>query len=505
MAPPRRLAGYELVASIATGGMATVFLARKSGVGGFQREVALKLMHAHLREQDGFVRDVVEEAKLTARIRHPNVAQVLDVGDDPAGVYIVMEYVEGDTLSGLVRALGGEQVPLPIASKILADALAGLHAAHELRTEQGTPAELVHRDVSPQNVLVGTDGVTRLIDFGIAKSVDRPGFTKSGIIKGKFGYMSPEQVRGARLDRRADVWSAGVVAWELLAGRRLHEGEEAMIVLRTLSEEPPRLRSIRPDLPEALDAAIASALKIDLAARCPTAEELRLGILAAGAIADGAEVARFVSAVASDAIAERKRRAAEGVLPAVDAARDEDVPRRSPRSRRLASALAIAVGVTGATAVAAVKLRNKPAKVDAAVPSAPADSGPIVVVEPSSSPQSAPAVAADPAPSAPPNGLTDLSVSANAKMVRVVAKGTTVPIAPASTAAVVRVARDPREDFDVEAVAVDGRVRRQHVAAGARAIEIVFGAIVRPRRAPAAVPVAPEPTKPSLQGNPYRE
>jgi serine/threonine-protein kinase len=161
---PARVGRYEILLPIASGGMATVYLARARGASGFEREVALKLTHTHLREEESFAHDLVEEAKLASRIRHPNVVSVNDVGDDPVGVYLVMDYIEGETLSGLLRLAGRTETPLPInvSLRVVVDALAGLHAAHELTDENGAPLGLVHRDFSPQNILVGLDGCPRL-------------------------------------------------------------------------------------------------------------------------------------------------------------------------------------------------------------------------------------------------------------------------------------------------------------------------------------------------------
>src|ERR1700722_6743241 len=185
--------------------MATVYLATTRGPMGFEAEVALKLTHPHLHESTEFSADLLEEAKLAVRIRHLNVAAVLDADVDPHGVYLVMEYVEGDTLAGLMKAT--PLMPKPMALRVLVDALAGLHAAHELAGEDGKLLGLVHRDFTPQNIGGGTGGVARLTDFGIAKAATRLGHTRTGFVKGKIGYMAPEQAKGAPLDRRSAVWA----------------------------------------------------------------------------------------------------------------------------------------------------------------------------------------------------------------------------------------------------------------------------------------------------------
>jgi serine/threonine protein kinase len=309
---PRRAGPYELLLKIASGGMATVFLARKRGAGDFQRTLALKLTHAHLRGQSGWAEELIEEAKLATRIRHPNVVQVLDVEDDPAGVFLVMEYVEGDTLSALSKYAirDGRPMPRDIALRILLDALAGLHAAHELCDEQGRNAGLVHRDFTPQNILVGLDGVARLTDFGVAKAETRTSYTTAGAIKGKTGYMAPEQVHGQPLDRRADIWAAGVVAWEVLAGQRLYPvGEDAIATLvKAATHTPPRISSVVHDFPRTLDDVIASALVLDRQRRFATANAFREALLAAanGEVADPSIVGDYVEMVAGSALEIRR-------------------------------------------------------------------------------------------------------------------------------------------------------------------------------------------------------
>jgi eukaryotic-like serine/threonine-protein kinase len=316
---PERVGRYEILLPIASGGMAQVYLARTRGAGGFEREVAVKLTHGHLRESAEFAADLIEEAKLAARIRHPNVVAVLDVGDDPHGLFLVMDYVEGETLSGLSKrsAAAGRPLPPAIGLRILCDALAGLHAAHELRDEAGLPLGLVHRDFSPQNILVGVDGMARLADFGIAKAATRLSHTRTGNVKGKIAYMSPEQARGQPIDRRCDVWAAGAVAWELLAGHRLFVSDnEVALLLKIVSEPAPLLSEVGVPVPAALEQAVASALTAAAEARCPTAAELARRIVAAcrasgWALAELEEVGEHVRQLAGSKLATRRARAGE--------------------------------------------------------------------------------------------------------------------------------------------------------------------------------------------------
>jgi len=312
---PSRVGRYELLAPIASGGMASVYLARARGVGGFEREVSLKLTHAHLRENPDFGAVLVEEAKLAGRIRHTHVVSVLDVGEDPLGFYLVMDYVEGDSLHGLQRkhaAERGEPLPRAVAMRIVLDALSGLHAAHELRGDDGEPLGVVHRDFTPQNVLVGTDGVAKLADFGIAKATSRGSHTATGVIKGKARYMSPEQARGRPVDRRCDVWAAGVVAWELLAGRKLHDKvDDVPLLLRVVTEPPPKLRAAGVAVSPELEAVVASALEMDVERRCPTAAELarRLSeaFSATDKVAEPMRVGELVAELAGAGIADRRK------------------------------------------------------------------------------------------------------------------------------------------------------------------------------------------------------
>lgn len=216
------LGKYTILERIASGGMATVFLARQQGAAGFERLVALKVCHEHLRRNEAFAAMFLEEARLAARIRHPNVVATLDV-NDATPLYLVMEYIEGSSLSLLVRAARrlGERLPIGVSLRIVMDMLAGLQATHECRAPDGRSLGLVHCDVSPQNVLVGFDGTARITDFGIARALT---FAREddGLIKGKVFYVAPEQlVPAGTVTQRADLFSAGVVLWELLTGEML--------------------------------------------------------------------------------------------------------------------------------------------------------------------------------------------------------------------------------------------------------------------------------------------
>jgi serine/threonine-protein kinase len=299
--------------------MATVFLGRDADLGSSDApEVAIKVVHAHLRADETSVELVKREAELAARIRHPNVVPVLEIGEDPSGLYLVLEYVEGDNLLALMREVKarGERLPLPIAARILTDALRGLHAAHELTDDNGRSLELVHRDFSPQNILVGTDGVSRLADFSVAKASDSAVHTRDGLVKGKIGYMSPEQARGHDVDRRCDVWAAGVVAWELLAWRRLHPTSDAVsTLLRIVTEPPLSLGAVAPEVPEVLRDAVSRALAPALEERTASARdfggELEAAFEATSGIASQEEVAAFVRTVFRQKLEDRRQQIAE--------------------------------------------------------------------------------------------------------------------------------------------------------------------------------------------------
>jgi serine/threonine-protein kinase len=314
---PHWIGRYEVLLPIASGGMATVYLARSRGFGGVEREVALKLAHAERLGSGDTATELFEEARLAVRIHHPNVVPIFDVGADGGYVFLVMEYVEGDTLSAVSRGAAAAGAPLSpgVGLRILCDSLEGLHSAHELCDESGQPQSLVHRDFSPQNILIGLDGTGRLTDFGIATAATRVRHTRAGSIKGKISYMSPEQARGLPLDRRCDVWAAGVMAWELLAGRRLYAdlNDDVTTLLRLVTTAPPPLRSVNPDVHPALAAVVADALTLDVSRR--TSSALAFGSALAAAcreiglrLPEHAEVAEVVSRFIGPTVADRRAR-----------------------------------------------------------------------------------------------------------------------------------------------------------------------------------------------------
>ncbi len=288
--------------------MATVHIGRLLGLNGFNRTVAIKRLHPLFIEDPELVSMLIDEANLAARIRHPNVVQTLDAISHEGEVLLVMEYVAGESLASLVKEAQKrrESIPLPIASAIVVGLLHGLHAAHEATSESGEPLGLVHRDVSPQNILVGGDGVARLIDFGVAKAVGRIHTTRDGAVKGKVAYLSPELLRGI-VTRRTDVYAAGVILWELLAGRRLYRGEhEAEIMQQVLVSfaDPPS--KFAPELPADVDAVVMQRCSSATPAeRYATARDMAIDLEKALRPALASEVGDWVEGLARETVARR--------------------------------------------------------------------------------------------------------------------------------------------------------------------------------------------------------
>ncbi len=276
VASVRRLGRYALHRQIAAGGMASVHLGRLMGPAGFSRTVAIKRLHPQFAQDAHFVAMFLDEARVTGRIVHPNIVSTIDVVQERGELFIVMDFVQGAALSTLFQASVTRTQPIAIdvAAGIVMGALAGLHAAHEATAEGRRPLQVVHRDVSPHNVLVGTDGLARIADFGIAKAVGRMQSTAEGQLKGKLTYMAPEVIRGEDVDRRVDIYAAAIVFWELLTGRKLFSGNEASVLYEALegTVEAPSVH--RPDLPPGLDAVILKGLAKDRDERWRTAAEM---------------------------------------------------------------------------------------------------------------------------------------------------------------------------------------------------------------------------------------
>jgi len=304
--------GYDLLAELAAGGMAMVFLGRANDGRAIAPLVAIKRPHRHLASDKMFLSMLLDEARLASAIQHENVVKVRELGFHGGEPFIVMDYVEGASLSELRKELAAAEraVDTKVAVRVVLDALMGLHAAHEMRDESGRPLGIIHRDVSPHNVLIGCDGKARLTDFGIAKAEDRLQITRTHEVKGKLAYLAPERVDKRRIcTKQSDVFSMAVVLWECLAGRRLFRGEEAVDTLQEVMHAPiPRLRQLGAQVPPALDDVIARGLSRELDARFKTAAEFADAIERAagrGNVGQPGDVARSIEAVFGPRIAKR--------------------------------------------------------------------------------------------------------------------------------------------------------------------------------------------------------
>jgi serine/threonine-protein kinase len=308
--------------------MATVHLGRLLGPVGFSRTVAIKRLHPYFARDPEFVAMFLDEARLAARIRHPNVVSTLDIVVLQGELFVVMDYVHGEALSKMVRAHGA--VPPAIAASIMAGVLYGLHAAHEAKNDDGTPLHIVHRDVSPQNILVGSDGVARVVDFGVAKAVGRLQTTREGALKGKIAYMSPEQVSSDAVDRRTDVYAASVVLWEMLTGKRLFDADNEVRILQKVLNgkiDPPSKHAA---IPSELDALVMKGLARDPNERFASASEMAEQIQRI-AFATPGQVSEWVQRLGGATLASRAKMVADvesGSTPALAIERvdDEDMP-----------------------------------------------------------------------------------------------------------------------------------------------------------------------------------
>jgi serine/threonine-protein kinase len=289
--------------------MAVVHFGRLLGQAGFSRTVAIKRLHPQFATDPDFVAMFLDEARLAVRVQHPNVVAPLDVVVADGELLVVMDYVSGETLSQLIRQ-ASQPAPPPIIARVLVDALYGLHAAHEAVAEDGSPLEIVHRDISPQNIIVGVDGIARVLDFGVAKAAMRSHATKDGEIKGKLAYMAPEQLKSLPIDRRVDLFAAGVVLWECLTRQRLFRGEDlgqtVELVLHSVIAAP---STLNPAVPARLDAMVRRALEREPAARFQTAREQASALQEAVPLATPSQVADWVRELGGARLSQRMERA----------------------------------------------------------------------------------------------------------------------------------------------------------------------------------------------------
>jgi serine/threonine-protein kinase len=325
VSPGQVLGRYELLMPVARGGMASVWAARLKGTRGFQKLVAIKTMLPGLVDDPSFERMFLDEASLASQVRHPHVIEIMDLGEQDRILYLVMEWVSGEALSVIMKyaaTRGG--IPLPIAVHIATQTCRGLHAAHELREPDGVLVGLVHRDVSPQNVLVTYDGVVKVVDFGVAKATARLDTqTEAGQLKGKIAYMSPEQLRGEKIDRRTDVFAMGILLYMMTTGKHPFRGDDqAQTIARISSDEPAILPStLVPGYPPGLEACVMQALAKDAAKRYPSANDMLLGLTRAlpSAMRESTdeEVSEFIRRLLPDRL-ERQKQAIKQALEQAD-------------------------------------------------------------------------------------------------------------------------------------------------------------------------------------------
>ncbi len=379
---PRRFGKYTLIRKLAVGGMAELFLALQRSVAGFEKLIVVKRILPHLAKDRAFVDLILQEAKISATLNHPNICHIYDVGEAEGQFYIAMEHIHGEDLRSIVRQMKKVHettFPIEHALAIVIGCCAGLAHAHEKTTLAGEPMNIVHRDVSPQNILLTFNGDVKLVDFGIAKA-GRSSMedTGSGQLKGKVPYMSPEQAQGLPLDGRSDIFSLGIILFELTTGRRLFRGQNEMETLRMIVDgEYPKPRDLNPGIPEALERIILRSLAKDPAERYQSARQMQSDledfIRDAQLKVSPLSVGEWMQRLFAEKLAQQKQMLAEGrelaeVIAAQAAAEEEAAAReatmsgvRARRSSRLAWAAAAVIGVLAVVAVvAALLLREQP-------------------------------------------------------------------------------------------------------------------------------------------------
>ena len=334
---------YKILARLAEGGMAEIFLARQTGIGGFEKLVVVKRILPHLAREKTFVEMFLDEAVIAAQLNHPNIVQIYDLGQADENYFIAMEYLEGETLGHLARqgVEAGRPLPYHLIGGIIAQVCDGLAYAHSFEDDAGNPLNLVHRDISPHNIIVLFSGVVKVVDFGIAKAATKSHQTRVGTLKGKLAYMPPEQCMGQNVDARSDIFSLGVVLWELLTRRRLFKREVEPAMIRAILDEPiPKVRDARADVPAALAAIADQALRKDQDKRFQNAsafaKALRSAIQQLGEEANTRAVAVYIQDVFGDRARTKKKlleeiraKGAEGVAIKSLAPKSDSFPSQS--------------------------------------------------------------------------------------------------------------------------------------------------------------------------------
>jgi serine/threonine-protein kinase len=307
--PLGNLGKYTLVRKLATGGMAEVFLARADGPMGFQKKCVVKRILPHFNDDERFIQMFLAEARLAAELNHPNLVQIFDFGQHNGQYYLAMEFIDGPntrSLNQAVRKATGA-MDFAVAARLIATAAEGLHFAHELRDENGTFLNLVHRDISPDNILVSRNGAVKVVDFGIAKASTQPHLTKSGMIKGKMAYMPPEQLARDPLDRRADLFALGIVLYEMITGGMPFDATSEVSIIQAIMSVKPleRVEVYRPDCPVELQAIVMRCLEKDRERRYPSCRELQTDLEAfiqsTGKVVGTREIAALVSSLFAEA------------------------------------------------------------------------------------------------------------------------------------------------------------------------------------------------------------
>jgi serine/threonine-protein kinase len=372
---------YAIIRRLALGGMGEVFLARQTGVAGFNRLVILKSLLPELAEQPGFVDQFLDEARVAAKLNHPNIVGIFEVGLWNGTYFIAMEHIHGEDLARLQKAAARQQVGIPfqVSARMILDAAQGLDHAHYATDEDGSPLHIVHRDISPQNIMVRGDGVTKVVDFGIAKATNRETRTATGMLKGKLQYMPPEQVRGEPVDGRADQFALGVVLWELTTGRRLFKGGNELETLEKLLKEPvPAPSTLVDGFPPDLEAVIMKSLARDQSfryERCSEmADELRSYLESCSRKVEHQQVSEFVKTVLGEELDDRTKNleptkdanflisfsgpnaVAPGGEVAVTPTLERTVNLGQPEEPPRKNAAAIAIGVVGALGLLGIGL-----------------------------------------------------------------------------------------------------------------------------------------------------